>query len=123
MKTASLVMIALAVGLFAGCKSTHEEDVKSNMRTQWTSVAADTMATTNAAKSVLEDMGLHDVKGSSTSVDGMASAKKADGTKVNVEIGKQSDKISKVSVTVGTMGDSSLGAEIAKKIKTKAEGM
>ena len=45
----------------------------------------------------------------------------ADGTKVTVTIKKQSDTMSQVSVVVGTMGSPSYGAELAKKIKARAE--
>lgn len=106
----------------AGCKSTHEEGVKSNLRTQWADVAANTVKTTDAAKAVLESEGLRDVKATSTAMDGEASGKMADGTKVSVSVKKKSDTSSEVSVNVGSMGSPTLGAQIAKKIKTKAEG-
>jgi hypothetical protein len=112
-------MAAGAVG--TGCKSTHEEGVKSNLHSQWTNVNADTRATTDAAKAVLSDQGLKDVSGSATNVDGKAMGKMADGTKVNVDVKKLNDRASQVSVTVGTMGDPKLGAEIAKEVKMKAE--
>lgn len=118
---------ALGMGLMAagaigtGCKSSHEEGVKSNLHSQWTDVNANTMVTTDAAKAVLADQGLKDISGSATNVDGKATGKMADGTKVNVAIKKQSDKTSQVSVTVGTMGDPKLGADIAKQVKLKAE--
>ncbi|HTL30757.1 MAG TPA: DUF3568 family protein [Tepidisphaeraceae bacterium] len=114
---------ALALCLAFGCKSTHEEGVKSNVMTQWTTVNADTMQTTEAAKAVLMDEGLKDVKASSTAMDGTASAKMADGTKIKVDISKDpKETFSKVSVNVGTMGSPTLGANIAKKIKMRAEG-
>ena len=120
----SLIMSTVVVLGFAvtACTSTKQEGVKTNYMSQWTMVNANTAATTDAAKSVLEDEGLKDVNASSSKVDGKATGKKADGTKVNVAIAKKSDSSSEVSVTVGTMGDPSLGAEIAKKIKDKAEG-
>src|SRR5689334_18120780 len=108
--TSCFTALALGFGLMAagavgtGCKSTHEEGVKSNLHSQWTDVNASTQATTDAAKAVLEDQGLKDVKGSSTNVDGSASGKMSDGTKVNVAVKKQSSSMSQVSVTVGTMG-------------------
>src|SRR5688572_17840259 len=71
----------LAAGL-AGCQSTHEEGVKSNLRTQWTDVSADTKTTTEAARAVLEEDGLKEVRADATNVDGKATAKMADGTKV-----------------------------------------
>ena len=120
--------LALGMGLMAagaigtGCQSSHEEGVKSNLHAQWTDVNANTMVTTDAAKAVLADEGLKDVSGSATNVDGKAMGKMADGTKVNVDVKKKSDSMSQVSVTVGTMGDPKLGAEIAKKVKMQAEG-
>jgi hypothetical protein len=113
----------LAAGLIgAGCQSTHEEGVKSNMHTQWTNVSADVKATTDAAKAVLEEEGLKDVKADATNMDGKASAKMADGTKVTATVAKKGDKMSEVSVNVGTMGSPTRGAELAKKIKMRAEG-
>jgi hypothetical protein len=119
--TLGLALLAAgAVG--TGCKSSHEEGVKSNMHSQWTDVNANTQVTTDAAKSVLMDQGLKDVKGSATNVDGKATGKMADGTKVDVAVKKKTDSMSQVSVTVGTMGDPKLGAEVAKKVKMQAEG-
>ena len=113
----------LAAGLIgAGCKSTHEEGVKSNMRTQWTDVMADTKTTTDAAKAVLMEEGLKDVTAQSTNMDGKATAKMADGTKITASIAKKSENMSEVTVNVGTMGSPTRGAEIAKKIKIRAEG-
>jgi hypothetical protein len=120
------VTLLAVVGLFgmvlAGCSSTHEKGVTSNMMEQWTTVSANTQTTTNAAKAVLEDKGLKDVKASSTMVDGTASGKQADGTNVTVSIKKKTDNVSEVTVKVGAMGNPSLGAEIAKDVKNKAEG-
>jgi hypothetical protein len=62
------------------------------------------------------------VTASSTNVDGKATGKKADGTKVTVSVKKKGDNSSEVSVNVGTMGDPSLGADLARKVKQRAEG-
>ena len=119
----SLALFATALFVFVGCQSSHEQGVKSDYRTQWTNVNADTKATTSAAEAVLASAQLSDVKASSTNVDGQVTAKKADGTKVNVAVKKQDGGSgSQVSVTVGTMGDPALGAEWARKIKDRAEG-
>ena len=122
---ATLFLLAAALCLSAtACKSTHEEGVKSNIMSQWTSVAADTEATTDAAKAVLTDEGLKEVTAKATNVDGKATGKMADGTKVSVSITKDPKAtMSQVSVSVGTMGNPALGADIAKKIKMRAEGM
>jgi hypothetical protein len=126
MRNAALIVSpALLLGLvllIGGCQSSHQEGVKSNMHTQWTTVAADTKTATEAAKDELKAEGLLDVKAASTNVDGQVTGKKADGTKVTVAVVKKGDKSSEVSVNVGTMGDPSLGAELARKIKDRAEG-
>jgi len=114
------IAVMLSLGLSA-CKSSHEEGVKSSYRSQWTAVNADTRVTTDAAKAVLEAEGLKDIKAESTMVDGKASGKMADDTKVSVDIRKK-DATSEVTVVVGTLGSPELGAEIARKIKDKAEG-
>ncbi len=126
MKFASLVLAAgslLTIGLL-GCSSSHQEGVKSDYRTQWTTVNADVKTTTDAAKSVLASSDLKEVTADSTALDGTASGKKADGTQIKVAIVKaeKMDNMSTVSVTVGSLGDPGLGADLAKKIKTKAEG-
>ena len=105
----------------AGCSSS-EKDVKTNYHTQWTNVAADTATTTDAARAVLEAQGLKGVTASSTNVDGKASGKMADGTKVSVTVKKKGGNASEVSVNVGTLGDPNLGADLARKIKERAEG-
>jgi hypothetical protein len=115
-----LVVAGSALWLSA-CKSSHEEGVSSNYMTQWTTVNADTQTTTNIAKRVLDEEGLKETTASATSVDGTATGKMANGTKVKVSVKKKTDTSSEVSVNVGTMGDPALGAEIAKKIKDEAE--
>src|SRR5688572_29801164 len=109
MRTLVSLSLVVAVTMFvSACQSKHEEGVKSDYRAQWTSVNADTSATTEAARAVLNEQGLKDVKANSTQVDGKATAKKADGTKVDVTIKKQSDNMSQVSVVVGTIGQPAL---------------
>ena len=122
MRIALVPLTALTLILaITGCQSSHEKGVTSNYRTQWTSVGADVKTTTNAAEAELNEAALKDVTSSATNVDGSASGKKADGTKVNVAIRKEKESTSEVSVTVGTMGDPELGAEVARKIKERAE--
>ena len=120
-------LIAAVLGLssvaFVGCASRHEEGVKSTLRSQYTSTTAGVEETTSAAEAVLNDKGLKDVRSSATRVDGSASGKMADGTDVRVKVAKDKEAGgSAVTVTVGTLGSPTLGAEIAKDIKTRAEG-
>jgi hypothetical protein len=121
MRNIWIAAAALAVGFGVGaCKSGEEPGVKTNYRTQWTTVDADTKEATELARAVLEGEGLKEVRAESTNVDGKASGKMADGTKVNVSVKKQAADSSQVSVNVGTLGDPDLGAEIARKIKDRA---
>src|SRR4051812_26827744 len=119
-----LAMGVVAAGLAAGtgCQSTTQEGVKSNLHTQWTQVNADTKAATSAAEAVLSDQELKNVKSNSTNVDGQASGTMADGTKVTVSVQKKTESSSEVSVNVGKLGDPKLGADIAHKVKARAEG-
>ena len=120
---ALLVMCAFAVCVNFACKSAHEEGVTSSIRSQWTDVHADPRATTEAANAVLSEEGLKDVKYSSTSYDGQATGKMADGTKVTVSVKREPKaELTQLSVNVGAMGNPSLGASLAKKIKMRAEG-
>jgi hypothetical protein len=120
MRIQKAFFVAIALALVAGCSNKSEPGVKSDYKSQWTTVSADTKATTDAAKAVLASYSFMDVQASSTDVDGKATAKKADGTVITVSINK-TDNGSQVSVDVGTLGDPSLGAEIAEKIRQKAE--
>jgi Zn-dependent membrane protease YugP len=115
------VLMVMLLGV-ASCASRHEQGVKSHYRSQWTNVAADTQAATEAARAVLEQRGLKQVTARSTGVDGVASAKMADDTNVTVDIKRVSDTSSQVSVTVGRLGDPKLGAELARQIQMRAEG-
>ena len=121
MRHVSRIAVVVTILVIVGC-ATSQEGVKSNYKTQWTQVSANPTVTTEAAKSVLEAEGLKEVKAETTNVDGKVTAKTADGTKVSVSVKKAGDTASEVSVSVGTMGDPELGAELARKIKTKAEG-
>jgi hypothetical protein len=124
MRNATLAVALFAVAMFVGaCKSSHEEGVKSDYKSQWTLVNGNTKVATDAAKAVLEGESLKDIGGESTSLDGKAWGKKADGTKIAVAIKRETDTTSQVSVSVGTLGDPALGAELAKKIKIKVDGM
>ena len=124
MKTASLLASFSAVLFLAvavGCKSKHASGVKSNYHSQWTKVAANTADTTNAAKAVLESHSLKGITATSTGVDGLAKGEMADGTNVKVDVKKVDATNSEVDVTIGTLGDPKLGAQIASEIKAKAE--
>ena len=122
-KIFAAAILAVSAMSFVGCASKHQEGVKSTYLWQTVETTADTMKATDAAKAVLTAEGLMDVSGSATMVDGKAMGKKANGAKVDVTVKKLEAGGSKVSVQVGALGDPAVGAEMATKIKAKAEGM
>jgi hypothetical protein len=105
----------------AGCSSSKEEGVTSSYRSQWTMVGADTRTTTEAARAVLEEQGLKEIKADSTMVDGTAEGRKADGTEIKVSIKKKGEGASEITTTVGALGSPTLGAEITRKIADRAQ--
>ena len=120
MRNTTIVLLIASLALIAGCQSS-EKGVKTNYLEQWTDVAANTQTTTEAAKAVFTEDNLRDVEARSTNLDGMATGRKADGTKITASIKKLGDASSQVTVNVGTMGDPKIGADIARRIKDRAE--
>lgn len=118
--TFALAAVILSCGamLLVGCK-TDQAGVKSNMRTQTTVVNATIADATEAAEDVLSELDLADVTSSATKLQGKASGKDVDGTKVRVDIERETDTTSKVSVTVGKIGDNDTGKRVATMIRSK----
>ena len=114
--------LALTLGVagtaLVGCE-TDKAGIDSNYRSQWTMVNGDVAEATDAAEEVLSDYDLKDVDSNATELDGNAMGKMADGTAVSVDIRRATEETSEVTVTVGTLGDQTLGIEIADKIKQK----
>ena len=126
MKTAIAAAVCTLASLaFVGCASKQEPGVTTTGRSQYVTTMSDVKSTTDAAKGVMEDAGLMNVMAEATNVDGKVTAKKADGTVVKAFVTRDgtSDKMSKVQVTVGMMGEPTLGADLTNKIKMKADGM
>ena len=109
-----LLLLGTAASLPA-CQ-TNQPGVKSNYRSQWTTVSGDTVKATKAAKEVLEDLKLKDIQSQSTTVDGYAHGYTADLTKITVDVKRITDATSEVSVNVGT-GDPALGTDIVARIQ------
>ena len=112
------VIISLVL---AGCQSTKEPGVTSSGRSQWAMVGADTKTTTEAARVVLEEAGLKEVRADSTMLDGTATGRKADGSEIKVSIKRKGEGASEVTTTVGALGSPTLGAEITRKIADRAQ--
>jgi Tfp pilus assembly protein PilV len=120
MKSLSALLVSAillsAAGMLTACQ-TDSPGVKSSYHSQWTTVGANTVKTTEAAKDALQDLKLQKIESKSTEVDGFACGYTADDKKITVDIRKVTDKTSEVSVNVGVMGDPELGKEIIARIR------
>jgi hypothetical protein len=67
---------------------------------------------TAAAVKAANDLKLVDVVSNSTRVDGTVTAKNAAGDTVTINISQAGDKVSKVTIRVGAVGDESLSRQI-----------
>lgn len=118
----SIAAALLCAVAAVGCKSSYQEGVTSNYRTQKTMVYADVEATAAAAKQVFEGDGLKNISAEMDKVKGEVSGDLADKTKVYASVEK-TDKGSQLWVQVGKgLGDPKIGADYAAKIKQVAEG-
>ncbi|MEO1237942.1 MAG: DUF3568 family protein [Planctomycetota bacterium] len=99
----------------AGC-ATDAPGIKSNYVQQWTTVGGNVEAATAAAAEVLEEYEFKNVESQTTRVDGRATANKADGEEITVDVRRVDDDASEVTVRVGTTGDGDLGIELVQKI-------
>ena len=115
----SLLVVALVA--LTACQ-TSQPGVKSSYAKQWANVNGDTVAATNAAKGVLEELKLRDIEARSTGVDGHAHGFKADGSRVSIDVTRIDDKTSEVSVAAGSVGDPELGKDIIGRIQKKVGG-
>ena len=113
----SIIVLAIAAAtLPLGCQTT-EPGVKSTGLEQYTTIEAGTAKVTDAAAAVLKDLGLHDVEASATNIDGWAKGMMADKTPVLVTLRRVDERISDISVKVGTYGDTDLGKDIIARTR------
>lgn len=110
-----------AAVLTAGC-ATEAPGIKSNYVQQWTTVDGDVEAVTEAAAGVLENYEFKNVESQTTRVDGRATASKADGEEITVDVRRVDDDSSEVTVRVGTTGDGELGIELVQEIAEELAG-
>ena len=101
---------------------TDQPGVKSSYRSQWATVSADTERTTEAAKTVFENLDLQNVESASTSLDGQVIGYTADGTQVTASVERLNDTTSNISINVGTFGDPDRGSQILAEIREQIEG-
>lgn len=116
-----MVIIVAGLGLVPLACQTTEPGVKSNQFSQYTTMEVGTAKGTDAAKDVLEDLGLKEIQSSSTNLDGWAKGMMADKTIVKVSLDRvgEAENMSEVSVTVGSFGDPTLGKDIIARMRDK----
>src|SRR5688500_5609612 len=117
----TFLLLAILAAAAIGCQSMHDRDVKSNYYSQWTTVKSDVKSTVKAGEEVFKEMELRDIKSEATVLDGSIDAKKSNDDTVHVTVRRRNESSSEVSITIGTLGDPSLGADLAKQIKNRAE--
>ena len=111
-------LLLLGAAALPACK-THRPGVKSAFGSQFAVVDAGVEPATAAAVAVLEEMGLEEVRATSTEVDGEVTAFKEDRTRVEVYVATEAEGRSEISVMVGAMGDAATGTGIIARIREK----
>ena len=72
----------------------------------------------NASKAAISDLHFAEVSSKQEGLDGQIVAKTADDRKVQVKIDGQSDRVTKVVIIVGVLGDESLSRQVLDKIRS-----
>ncbi len=108
--------LLLFTGLLAAC-STGQPGVTNEVGCVVTRVAANTTDTTAAARKAVESLKLTSVTSQATAVDGIVTARTAQGDDVKISIDRDGDNVSKVSIRVGTWGDESTSLSIIEKMR------
>ena len=100
-----------------GCE-TKTAGVQSDGVRQWSTVEGDVEEVTETAEEVLTDMNLLEVDSRMTNLDGRVTAKKADGTEIEIKVVPAVEgETSEVTIWVGTTGDRKLGQKILGEIR------
>ena len=108
--------LLLFTGLLAAC-STGQPGVSNRVGSVVTRVAANTTDATAAARKAVESLKLSSVTSQSTSIDGIVTARTAQGDDVTISIDREGDDVSKVTIRVGTWGDEATSLSIVEKMR------
>jgi Protein of unknown function (DUF3568) len=114
-RTAAATLL-LFTGLLAAC-STGQPGVTNEVGCVVTRVAANTTDATAAARKAVESLKLTSVTSQATAVDGIVTARTAQGDDVKISIDRDGDNVSKVSIRVGTWGDEATSLSIVEKMR------
>jgi hypothetical protein len=113
-----ILSLGFVVGVLPACQP-DQPGVKSTHRSQWANVHAGTVDATDAARATFEELGLRNIEGAATEVDGQVVGYLADNTRVIVSIARVTENASEVTVNVGRLGDPDLGKDILARIQAR----
>jgi hypothetical protein len=121
MKLAIFALSILSMGLFlvnlTGCSTTSPGTSTDAMGDYSTNIDGTPDKVADAAKKSADDLKLMNVTEVPTAVDGTVTAKTADGRDVKISISPSGDKVSKVTIRVGTTGDAAVSQQLIDGIK------
>lgn len=109
------VMLALVAAL-TGCRT-----VKKATGSHEAFMQADPDRVVAAAQVSMEELGLIGVVGQSTKLDGEISARTAQDKSVQVNVKREGDNVSRMTVRIGTFGDESMSRAIIEKTLKRLE--
>jgi len=73
---------------------------------------------TVAAQKAAADLGLLDIVGNGTAIDGKVTAKNAQGDAVTIDIEQAGQNVSKVTIRIGATGDDAVSKQLVDRINS-----
>ncbi len=120
MKTATTLMFALVcLALTLAACSTPQPGVSNRLGTLSTIVNAGPQEVTKAAEKSLSDLELLRITSASTELDGRATGYTASDKKITVNVTREGETQSRVTIRVGAFGDEDLGLAVLSKIEER----
>ena len=114
---AAVTMLSLAV---VGCKTT-DPGVRNYAGTVSGVVTAEPERVTAAARQTVEDLKFNSIFSEVSVVDGVVTARTARDNKVDIDIKKEGEGVSRVHIRIGEWGDESLSMQILDSIRQKVQ--
>lgn len=114
----SCLALTLAALLLTAC-STSAPGVVNKGGTYETLLDGTTTKVTEAAKAAVADLKLKLVTSSATEIDGNVEALTANDTSVTVRVYRETERTSRLTIRVGTLGDQAMSMLLLEKIKAR----
>jgi len=121
MKLAKLALGVFSVGCFlanlTGCQ-TESPGATDTLGVYSTMVDSTPDKVTAAAQKAADDLKLTNIVGNGTKVDGLVTAKNAQGEAVTINIVQAGEDVSKVTIHIGATGDEAVSRQLVDRIKS-----